>query len=367
MKAVAVIPGKPDSVHLTELPEPTLDQIPGGRGVMVKVLRVGLDGTDKEINAAEYGAAPPGSEVLVLGHESFGVVVEVGAAVTEVHAGDYVACRVRRADGSSIYDLIDAPDLTTDDTYFEHGISHVHGFLTEYYVEDARYVIRVPAELRNVGVLTEPTSVTSKGLTVAWEVQRRLKIWKPQRAAVLGPGTIGLLATLGLRLRGLDVTAFGNTPAPYLNAELVAALGGRYVNTTETSLIDDVGAHGAFDLIVECTGYSPLAFEAMCALANNGILVLTSVTGGDRRTEVAADKINLDFVLGNRAMVGTVNANREHFETAVRDLAMAEAQYPGWLDRLLTHRVDGLENYRDAIDALSAPGNIKVYVEVAKE
>jgi threonine dehydrogenase-like Zn-dependent dehydrogenase len=214
-------------------------------------------------------------------------------------------------------------------------------------------------------VLTEPTSVIGKGLTVAWEVQRRLKVWRPQRAAVLGAGTIGLLATLGLRLRGLEVTTFSLPPPPNLSSELVQALGARYVSTQQTTLTADVQATGGYDLVFECTGYSPLAFEAMQALAKNGILVLSSVTGGDRRADVPADAINLDFVLGNRAVVGTVNANREHFEVAVRDLAMAEAQFPGWLTRMLTHRVDGLERYEEAFAALNDRSNIKVYVEVA--
>jgi len=81
MKAIAVRPGKPNSVHLADIPEPRLEEIPGGRGVKVRVLRVGVDGTDKEINAAEYGAAPPGQEILVLGHESFGQVVEMSRRV----------------------------------------------------------------------------------------------------------------------------------------------------------------------------------------------------------------------------------------------------------------------------------------------
>jgi threonine dehydrogenase-like Zn-dependent dehydrogenase len=101
-------------------------------------------------------------------------------------------------------------------------------------------------------------------------------------------------------------------------------------------------------------------------LNKNGVLVLSSVTGGDRVVEVPADKINLDFVLGNKVMVGTVNANREHFEAGVRDLAIAEAQWPGWLSRLLTHRVEGLSGCLEAFEHLAAPRNIKVYVEVAQ-
>ncbi len=58
MKAMAVYPGKPNSMHLEEIPMPKVTDIAGGRGVLVKVLRVGVDGTNKEINAAEYGKAP---------------------------------------------------------------------------------------------------------------------------------------------------------------------------------------------------------------------------------------------------------------------------------------------------------------------
>ena len=365
MKAIAVFPGKPDSAHLADIPEPSLDDIPGGRGVKVRVIRVGLDGTDKEINAGEYGAAPPGQDVLVIGHEGFGVVVEVGPAVTEFAPGDYVVSRVRRAQGSSVYDLIDAPDLTLDDVYWEHGISRVNGFLTELYVEDPQYLIRIPQGLKDVGVLLEPTTVVEKGILMAYEVQRRLRVWQPKRAAVLGAGTIGLLATMALRIRGFEVTTFSLPEPPNLNADLVGELGATYVSTKQTPLKDHVAQNGRFDLVFECTGFSPLAFEAMETLAKDGILVLVSVTGGSRTAEVPTDKINLEFVLGNRVMVGTVNAGRPHFEAGVQDLAMGEARWPGWLDKLITHRVPGLEHVDEVFEALNSPSNIKVVVEVS--
>src|SRR5262245_8824092 len=210
MKAIAVMPGKPDSVHLRDLPKPSLDEIPGGRGVLVKVLRVGVDGTDKEINAADYGAAPDGNDFLVLGHEGFGRVEAVGANVTEVQPGDYVVATVRRP-GTSLYDLIGTNDMTTDDTYFERGINLRHGYLTEYYVDDAEFIVKVPRGLRDVGVLLEPLTVVEKGIAQAYEIQRRLCVWRPRRAAVMGAGTIGILAALVLRLRGLEVTTFGRS------------------------------------------------------------------------------------------------------------------------------------------------------------
>jgi glucose 1-dehydrogenase len=365
MKAVAVLPGKPDSMHLRTIPKPSVDEIPDGRGVLVKVLRVGVDGTDKEINAAEYGMAPPGYDFLVTGHESFGRVEAVGPNVTELEPGDYVVATVRRP-GSSIYDRIGTYDMTTDDVYFERGINLRHGFLTEYYVDDPEYIVKVPPELREVAVLLEPTTVVEKGIAQAYEIQRRLRVWRPRKAAVMGAGTIGLLAALALRLRGLQVTVFGRTPKPYLNSDLVEAVGARYQSTSEVSVVEGASRYGPFDLIFEATGASSVVFDSMQALGKNGVLVLSSVTGGDRRIEIPADRINLEFVLGNKVMVGTVNANREYFEMGVKDMAHAEAQYPGWLRRLLTHPVRGLENWKLLLDTLTgARGAIKVYCVVS--
>jgi glucose 1-dehydrogenase len=365
MKAISVFPGKPNSVHVADLPKPSLDQIPDGRGVLVKVLRVGVDGTDKEINAAEYGAAPPGYDFLVIGHEGFGQVEAVGPNVTEVKPGDYVVATVRRP-GKSIYDLIGTNDMTTDDTYYERGINLRHGYLTEHYVDDVEFIVKVPKGLKHVGVLLEPTTVVEKGIHQAYETQRRLKVWRPRKAAVMGAGTIGLLATLVLRLKGLDVTTFGRTPKPYLNSDLIEELGARYISTIDTPILDASKQYGPFDLVFEGTGNSSVVFESMQALGKNGVLVLASVTGGDKMIQIPADRINLEFVLGNKVMVGTVNANREYFEMGVGDMAQAEAEYPGWLSKLLTDPVKGLENYTELFKKLTSPnGAIKVYCEVA--
>ncbi|MEO8138355.1 MAG: glucose 1-dehydrogenase [Gemmatimonadota bacterium] len=366
MKVIAVLPGKPGSAHLTEMPRPMLSDIPDGRGVLVKVLRVGVDGTDKEINAAEYGAAPEGFDFLVIGHESFGRVESVGPMVTEFVPGDFVVATVRRP-GHSIYDVIGTNDMTTDDVYYERGINLRHGYLAEYYVDDAEFLVKIPQGLKEVGVLLEPTTVVEKGIAQAYEIQRRLRVWRPRRAAVMGAGTIGLLAAMALRIRGLDVTVFGLDRKPYLNSDLIEALGARYESTRDLSVTEGAARYGPFDLIFEATGFSPIVFESMQALAKNGVLVLSSVTGGDRKVEVPADRINLDFVLGNKVMVGTVNANREYFETGVKDLAVCEAQFPGWLGRLLTHPVNGLENVGLLFEQLTmGKGAIKVYCRVAE-
>ena len=360
-----MFPGKPNSAHLAELARPSVSDVASGRGVLVKVLRVGVDGTDREINAAEYGAAPDGYDFLVIGHEGFGQVEAVGPNVSFVRPGDFVVATVRRP-GSSLYDAIGLQDMTTDTQYFERGINLRHGYLTEYYVEDEQFVVKVPSGLRDVGVLLEPMTVAQKGITQAYEIQRRLKVWRPRTAAVMGSGTLGLLASLVLRLRGLQVTTFGRTKPPYLNADLLDRIGARYVTTSDRSITDVAAEAQGFDLIFEGTGSSAVVFESMQAVARNGVLVLTSITGGERRLEVPADRINLEFVLGNKVMVGSVNASRENFESGVRDMSQAEAEYPGWLGQLLTDPVRGLERYAELFERLQNPnGAIKIYCEVA--
>jgi threonine dehydrogenase-like Zn-dependent dehydrogenase len=367
MKAIAVHPGTPNSMHLREIPEPNVTDIPDGRGVKVRVLRVGVDGTDKEINAADYGAAPPGDDFLVTGHESFGQVVEVGPNVpTTIRPGTYVVASVRRP-GTSIYGKIGLQDFTTDDVYFERGINLLHGYLTEYYVEDHQYVFPLPPTLVDVGVLLEPTTVAEKGINHAFEIQRRILVWEPRRACILGAGTVGLLAALVARLRGLELTVYSQRTKPYRNADLIEQLGGTYVSAQELTLAEASAAHGPFDLMLDATGFSPIVWEAAEVLGKNGVLVLASITGGERTAEIPSDRINQSFVLGNKVMVGTVNAGPNDFRSGVDDLIKAEAIYPGWLGQLLTTPIAGLENHAEMIRALTEDREaIKVYVEVAR-
>lgn len=370
MKAVAVTPGEPNSARLVELPRPDHTLIKDGRGVLVEVLKIGSCGTDREINNGEYGIAPPDFDFLVLGHENIGRVVAVGENVSQLQVGDFVVATVRRP-GTGFYDELGLQDFTTDDEYFERGISRLHGFMAEFYAESADYLIKIPPAIAEVAVLLEPLSIIEKGLKQAYDVQERLKIWRPKTAAVLGVGSVGLLTVMALRLRGFEVHGFGrNTRDSYLNGELCEAIGATYDSTLDLPVIDSTKKYGEYDLIFECTGYSPIVFDAMQSLNENGVLILSSVTGGDRKLDqVPADKINQQFVLGNRVMIGTVNANREHFELGVKDLALCESMYKGWLARILTHKVAGLENYEKLFEILnnSSDNNaIKTYFEVNK-
>ncbi|MEM9646545.1 MAG: alcohol dehydrogenase catalytic domain-containing protein, partial [Planctomycetota bacterium] len=152
MKAVAVSPGTPNSVHLQEISKPSVDDIENGEGVLVRTLKVGVDATDREINEAQYGNAPEGDDFLVIGHESFGIVEEVGKNVRGLKPGDYVTATVRRP-GGSIYDMIGTNDMTSEEVYYERGINLRHGYLTEYFVDEQEYMVRVPEGLKHLHVL----------------------------------------------------------------------------------------------------------------------------------------------------------------------------------------------------------------------
>ena len=367
MRALAVHPGQTDSLHGRDVRLPEAGDVPDGRGVLVRVLQVGVDGTDREIIKAQVGTAPPHDDFLILGHENLGQVVEVGPNVpTSIRPGGLVVSTVRRP-GSSIYDQVGLQDFTTDDIAHERGINLLHGYLSEYYVEDAMYVVPLPAVLQDVGVLLEPITVAEKGVNQAYEIQRRLRVWQARRAVVTGAGSIGLLTALVLRLRGLEVVVYSRRPAPYRSSDMAEAIGARYVSSQDHTLADAARLFGPFDIAFEATGFSPLGFEAAEALGRNGVLVLASVTGGSRMIQVDANRFNQGFVLGNKVMVGTVNASRRDFEAGVADLVQAEANWPGWLGRFLTTRIDGLgdpdairRHLEDDDDA------IKVFVEIAK-
>lgn len=371
MKAVAVTPGKSHSVHLRDIPEPQLlDQpqphvcrVPEGRAVKIRMLQVGVDATDREINEALYGNAPPGGDFLVIGHECFGQVVEVGSKVSEFKPGDYVSCTVRRP-GGSLYDAIGRNDITSDEVYYERGINLCHGYLTEFVVEDAEYVVRVPVNLKHLGVLAEPASVCAKAIEQAWLAQQRLQVWRPKVAWVMGAGQIGLLATMMLRLKGLEVCTIATKPGPHLKQEIAEAYGANYVSSRQTSMEDLIKRTGRPDVIFEATGNAAVCFDSMKHLGLNGALIWTSITGGSQNVSFDGAKVNLEWVLGNKLLVSSVNGNRGHFELGLQSLSHGELTYPGVTERILTHAIAGLGGYAEMMKLLEDKEALKVFVNI---
>ena len=135
MKAIVVKPGQKDSIHMRDMQDPKLKP----DLVAVKMLRVGLCGTDGEINQGLYGKPPDGDEFLILGHENFGVVEQVGKKVKGFKAGDLVVSTVRRPCGHCYTCAQGENDMCLSGDYQERGIMRRHGFMAEYYVESPEF------------------------------------------------------------------------------------------------------------------------------------------------------------------------------------------------------------------------------------
>lgn len=357
MKAVAVTPGKRGSAALREVPTPE----PGRGEVLVKLVEVGIDGTDAEIDEGLYGEAPTGEDFLIIGHESLGQVERVGAGVEDLRPGDLVVATVRRP-GGCLNCRAGESDMCLDGDYTERGIKGRHGFMAEYYAERPDFLVKVPPAFRPFAVLLEPMSIVEKGITQGFEIQKRLR-WEPRTALVLGAGTIGLFAALLLRNLGLAVTVVGreDPEAPGLKLDLLRAVGARYLSSAVDPILGLPKRLGNIDLILEATGSSRVVFEAVQILGINGVLCLMGITGGDETISIPSDRINLEMVLGNKVVFGSVNANRRDFELGLRHFGELERKWPGLLSRFITERLplrefrEGLEGRRD---------HIKVVVEV---
>lgn len=354
---VAIRPLQPDSIHLMEIPR----QEPGPGQVLLRIRQVGVCGTDRELIRAHFGTAPPGESALVLGHEMLGEVAALGAGVQEFSVGQLVTATVRRPDGCPACQA-GQPDMCQWHQYTERGIGGLHGYMTETVVEDVRYLIGVPRELEQIGILTEPLSVLEKALRQANLIQRRLASWNPQTAIVFGSGPIGLLGTLMLRARGMQVTTVGRRPPPLLAAEIVEAAGGRYLAAQESELMEIAAGMPSIDLIIEASGRPGPLFPAMQMLGNNGVLVLLSGYRDDSTVSISPATINSSLLGGNKVVVGCVNSAREDFELGVADLARFEGLWPGLVSRLITRRVPGLGEFRQILD--QPAGDIKTIIEV---
>jgi threonine dehydrogenase-like Zn-dependent dehydrogenase len=355
--AIAIHPGQANSLHLTEIPR---DE-PGSGEVLVRVRQVGICGTDRELIHGSFGSAPAGAASLVLGHEMLGKVEAVGLEVFDVTPGQLVTATVRRPDGCPAC-AAGQPDMCQWLDYTERGIVGLHGFMTESVVEDVRWVVGVPHELAHIAVLVEPLSVVEKALRQANLIQRRLTSWDPKTALVFGAGPIGLLGTLLLRSRGMEVVTMARRPGPHTAAEIIEAAGARYAATQETSVQEVVEGLPSIDLIFEATGNAAPGFAAMEILGNNGVLVLLSGASGPAELTVPAAAINGSLLLGNKVVVGSVNSAREDFELGVDDLARFEALWPGLTARLITRRLDGLGDYARILE--NPDGDIKTVIDV---
>jgi threonine dehydrogenase-like Zn-dependent dehydrogenase len=355
MRAVAVFPYSRE-VKLIDVEEP---QIARPTEVKLRMLDVGICGTDKEICAFHYGTPPEGSDYLILGHESLGEVVEVGPEAQGIAVGDLVVTMVRRpcAHAECRPCRAGRPDFCVTGDFTERGIKGLHGFLAEYVVDDVRYMHVVPAALRNAGVLTEPLTIAEKAFSQASYIERRMP-WlagitpqSPERgeltAAILGAGAVGLLGAMALRAMDIETYVYDRVPPPNRKSQLVELIGAHYVSPADSSTsFTDLVSHIHF--IYEAVGVSQLAFQAIKALRPNSILVFTGVPGPGAHQELDTDTLMRNLVLKNQVILGTVNADAAAHTSAIQHIGTFVERWPQAIDTVIAERYP-LDAYRDLL------------------
>ncbi|WP_247004336.1 glucose 1-dehydrogenase [Halosolutus gelatinilyticus] len=325
MKAIGVKRGEHEP-SLLDVPAPE----PDDGEALLRTLRVGIDGTDFEVLKGTHGGFPDDDEYQILGHEAVGIVEEPNG--TDLERGQFVVPTVRRPPaGSNEYFDRGEPDMAPPGTYLERGIDGAHGFMAEYVTSPAEYLVPIPTEFAETGILVEPMSNTVKALEHAF-ASRSLFEWEPETALVLGNGPLGLL-TLAMLDSTVDrCYCLGRRDRPDPTIDLIEELGATYVDSRETPVDELPDVHEPVDLAYEATGYAKHAFETVEALAPNGVGVLLGIPD-DWTFEVDGGRFHREMVLRNKALVGSVNSNLRHFEAAKESLAGV----PDWVpERIIT-------------------------------
>jgi len=347
MKAVAVFPGSRE-VKVIEPGEPAISQ---PDEVMLRMLDVGICGTDKEICTFEYGTPPPGDDYLVIGHEALAEVVATGSAVERFQAGDLVVPSVRRPcpHPGCLACRSGHQDYCYTGDFRERGIKEAHGYMAEYVVDHERHMVLVPPGLRELAVLTEPLTIAEKALAqVSWMMQHRPPWLDPRTpgeergqglsALVLGIGPVGLLGAMAMATAGFKTYVYSRELPPNPRIDLVTAIGATYVSAQATTFADLAEQVGNIDLVYEAVGHSHFALEALRVLGINGIFVLTGVPGLQAFIEADPARLMRDMVLKNQVLLGTVNAGADAFGSALRQLDLFRRRWPEAVQTLIAGR-----------------------------
>jgi glucose 1-dehydrogenase len=347
MRAVAVFPSSRE-VKLIEAAEPV---ITGPGQVKLRMLDVGICGTDKEICSFAYGSPPPGESYLVIGHEALGEVVEVGSDVDGLAPGDLVVPTVRRPCPHARCRPCRAghQDFCETGDFVEHGIKGAHGYLAEYVVDDARYMNLVPDELREVAVLVEPLTIAEKAEAQLCGLMQRRPPWidptatertigKGHSALILGAGPVGLLGAMAFVSAGFTTWIYSRGRAPDPRIDVAERIGATYLSSQDVPVRQLAACVGPIDLVYEAVGHSLVAFDVLRELGPNGVYVLTGVPG--QQTLIEADPAALfrDMVLKNQVVLGTVNAGPQAFSAAIADLQRFHLRWPDAVTALMDAR-----------------------------
>ena len=336
MKALGVFPAK-RHLAIVDHPHPQRSR---PADVKMRMLEVGVCGTDKDIANFLFGTPPAGSPYLILGHESLAEVVETGPEAQGLAEGDLVVGMVRLPCPDPTCDPCRAgrQDFCATGDYRERGIKDLHGFMTEFVVEDQRYLKPIPRELRPVAVLTEPLTIAEKAFLELQQIQGRLPPKARKRAVVLGAGPVGLLGAMVLLEAGYETWVYSRAPQPNPKAEVAEAAGARYLSSEEVPMEKFAAEVGEIDVVYEAVGAAQIAFDLLPCLGANGVYVFTGVPRGGEAVRFPVAAVMHNLILKNQVVIGTVNAGHDAFDAAVRDLGTFLRRWPGPLCSMITGR-----------------------------
>jgi glucose 1-dehydrogenase len=333
MQALVTEPGTAHSTHVVERPPTTAS----AAEVLVRVLEVGVCGTDREIDEGLFGIAPVEAASLVLGHELLGVVDADGHGFSR---GDLVTATVRRSCRHCVACEEGSPDSCLTGDYSERGITRLDGFARELVVEEPTQLIGIPGSLGRLGVLAEPASICERALRHARTIGGR-QPWQLERALVIGAGAVGQLATYLLRLADVEVWTASLEP----ENELIVQSGARYVCTRDTELSE----LGTFDLVVEAAGDAHSTAQALGLLRRSGVACILGLDPRKQKLEIDGTVLGVDLILQNQVLFGSVNAQRRDWLAAVADLDRARDRWPEALQQFVNLRVP-LDRFDEAFE-----------------
>ncbi len=354
MKALTLTPAD-KSLHIEDRPEPKIES---PNQVMLKVLEVGICGTDREEAEGQRGTPPPGKQSLVIGHEMLGEVVAVGESVTKVKKGDLAVFSVRRGCNACPACNNNRFDMCYTGNYRERGIKDEDGYQQQFVVDEEAYIIPINQDMRPFAVLSEPMSVVEKAIDLLITLQRaRLPDWEQKgtdlsgrKALIAGLGPIGLLAAIIFRLRGAEVYGMDVVDDNSLRPTLFKKLGGTYIDGRKTDLSTFQKKCSRLDLILEAAGVPTLDFHLLEALGINGAYVLTGVAADHKSVTIDGGTLMERLVMNNQVMVGSVNAAPYHWDMGAKDLEEAGKRWGDVLSSLITQRLP-VDHYKEAMES----------------
>ena len=349
MRALVVTPGRPETLRLIDIPKPKA----GAGEALLRIMRVGVCATDRDIIFRGHGRTPEGYDYIILGHEAVGKVVEVNGGV-DIGVGDIVVPTVRRPCPEMCPSCrAGEEDYCITGHYKEHGVWGLHGFASDYAVTDAKFIVKVPEELKEIAVLLEPTAVVVKAIEQVMVIQRRYK-WSGKDMLVLGTGPIGLLSALILRLQGFNVSVLGRRPPESRKAKLV--------NMIDAEYIRKLTIERKYDVVIEATGSTEVVYRSLKLGKPNSVIVILGVYQ-PTKIEIDLGSLMTDLMQYNRVIAGSVCAGKRHFEQAKEYLMEARRKYPGFLEGMIT-KIVRPEEFRRAIER--EPDDIKNVIDFTK-